>query len=344
MTSQMEWQPEFSVIVLNWNGKHFLEECLGSLQGQSLRNFEVILVDNGSTDGSVEFVTEHFPEVIVVPLSKNLGFCGGNNEGIEKSSGEWIMLLNNDTEVVPEFLNAMHQAVRTHPDAGMFACKMLFADSKATIDNCGFTVSRAGTAQEIGRFEIDRGQYGPDLEPFGPSGGAGVYSRAMLDRIGLLDEDFFLIYEDFDLAMRARLQGFRCRFVPEAVVFHKYRSSLGKLPDWQVFYSQRNVEFVYLKNMPAPLVLRHGLSHLLYDAGSLLYFMRKGFLRPFVSAKFEVLRQLRRVCRKRRNIQANRTVSSEQFRALLRGKWLSGRVRKFVRFDASLRKRERQDT
>ncbi len=335
---------QFSVIVLNWNGEPFLEECLGSLQRQSLRNYEVILVDNGSTDRSVEFVAKRFPQVIVVPLPKNLGFCGGNNEGIKRSSGEWIILLNNDTEVVPEFLNAIHQAIQTDPDAGMFACKMLFADSPSVIDNCGFTVSPAGTAQEIGRFEIDQGQYGPDLEPFGPSGGAGVYSRAMLERIGYLDEDFFLIYEDYDLAMRARLQGFRCRFVPQAVVFHKYRSSLAKLPDWQIFYSQRNVEFVYLKNMPSPLLLRHGLSHLLYDVGGLLYFTRKGFLRPFVSAKLEVLRQLPSVRRKRRNIQANRTVSLAQFRALLRGKWFSGRVRKFVCFDASLRRRERQDT
>ena len=335
---------EFSVIVLNWNGEPFLEKCLGSLQRQSLRNFEVILVDNGSTDSSVEFVTNHFPQLTVVPLPKNLGFCGGNNEGIKRSGGKWIILLNNDTEVVPEFLNAIHQATQTHSDAGMFACKMLFADSPSVIENCGFAVSPAGTAQEIGRGEVNRGQYGPDLEPFGPSGGAAVYSRAMLDKIGLLDDDFFLIYEDFDLAMRARLQGFRCRFVPEAVVFHKYRSSLAKLPDWQVFYSQRNVEFVYLKNMPTPLLLRHGLSHLLYDVGGLLYFARKGLLRPFVSAKLEVLRQLPRVRRKRRNIQANRTVSSAQFKALLRGKWFSGRLKKFVRFDASLRRRERQDT
>lgn len=322
--------PVFSIIVLNWNGKRFLAACLGSLREQGFRNFEVVFVDNGSNDGSVQFVSEHFPEVRIVPLPQNVGFCGGNNEGIRQSRGEWIVLLNNDTELVPGFLDALNRAISLFPDAGMFACKMLFAHDRSTIDNCGFTVSSAGTAQEIGRNEIDRGQYGPELEPFGPSGGAGVYSRRMLETISLLDDDFFLIYEDFDLAMRARLSGYRCVFVPEALVYHKYRSTLANFKDWQVFYSQRNVEYVYLKNMPIGLVFQGGLAHLLYNLGGLLYFGRKGFLLPFLSAKFQVVRELPRLCRKRKAIQAGRTVSPAEFRRLLKGKWLARRVRKWL--------------
>jgi len=319
---------EFSVIIVNWNGRHLLGDCLGSLRKQTFRDFEVILVDNGSHDGSVEFVRQDFPEVEIIALPQNLGFCGGNNEGIRRSRGEWVILLNNDTEIVPEYVEAIHRAILTFPQAGMFASKILFADSGSIIDNCGLTVSRAGTAQEIGRNERDVGQYDLSLQPFGPSGGAGVYRRAMLDQIGLLDEDFFCIYEDCDLAVRARLHGFPCHFVPDAVVHHKYRSTLARRPDWQVYYAQRNIEFVYLTTMPAALILRYGALHLLYNFGSCLYFARKGLLRPFLSAKWQVMRRLPRLWRKRRTVQRNRAVSTSEFNKLLAGNWFLNRVRK----------------
>lgn len=178
--------PRFTIIVLNWNGKHFLECCLGSLRSQSFRDFETILVDNGSTDGSVEFVRERFSEVQIVPLKENRGFCAGNNEGMRRARGRWLVLLNNDTEVVPDFLTALDEASRLFANAGMLACKMLFAESRCTIDNCGFTLSRAGTAQEIGRNEPDTGQYRLGLEPFGPSGEQLLTSEKCLIKLGSL--------------------------------------------------------------------------------------------------------------------------------------------------------------
>jgi len=278
----------------------------------------------------VAFVQAGFPEVRAVSLEENKGFCGGNNEGIRKSRGEWIKLLNNDTEVVPDYLAAIDRAITLFPDAGMFACKMFFFDSRGVIDNCGFSVSRAGTAQEIGRHEIDRGEHDTGLQPFGPSGGAAVYSRKLLEKVGLLDEDFFLIYSDVDLAMRARVHGSRCYFVPEAVVYHKYRSTLADIPDWQVYYAQRNIEFTYLKNMPVGLILQSGLVHLLYDLGGLLYFARKGLLRPFLRAKFQVIRRAPELWRRRGAIQSSRVLTTSEFGNLLAGTWLWYRVRKFL--------------
>jgi GT2 family glycosyltransferase len=322
---------KFSVVVVNWNGKHLLNDCLKSLQLQLFDDFETIVVDNGSSDGSVEFVREHYPEVQILALPRNLGFCGGNNEGIRRSRGDWLVLLNNDTEVVSGYLSAIDQATHLFPQAGMFASKMLLFDSRSIIDNCGFSVSQAGTAQEIGRNEVDAGQYKLGFQPFGPSGGAAAYSRKLLDTVGLFDEDFFLIYEDVDLAMRARLYGFKCYFVPGATVYHKYRMTLAQMPSWQVSHGQKNVEYFYLKNMPAGLIVKYGALHVLYNVGGFFYFARKGLLRPFLSAKFRVLRNLPLVWRKRRIIQTNRTVSTAELTSLLTGNYVTmKRLRKFL--------------
>ena len=130
--------PEISVIVVNWNGKHFLETCLTALRRQTFRDFETILVDNGSEDGSAEYVRSGFPEVRLIALDRNLGFTGGNIAGYEQACGELIVLLNNDTEVDPRWLEEIHKARRDYPAAGSFASKMLYFDERNRIDNCGF--------------------------------------------------------------------------------------------------------------------------------------------------------------------------------------------------------------
>ncbi len=323
--------PQFTFIIANWNGEHLLADCLASFRNQTVRDFEIIVVDNGSTDGSVEFVRENYREAKLIALPENQGFCKANNEGIRQSSGEWVILVNNDTEIVPDYLAAIRRAMERFPDAGMFASKILFADSPSTIDNCGFTLSRAGTAQEIGRNEPDSGKYELGLEPFGPSGGAAVYRRKLLESVGLLDDDFFLIYEDVDLAMRARLRGFRCYFVPDAVVYHKYRTTLARWPEWQVYYGQRNIELAYLKNMPGRLILRYGVLRVFYNFAGLFYFVRKRLLGSFLAAKFRVVRELPATWRKRRTIQSSRVIAPAEFERLLTPGFLSKqRVKKFL--------------
>ena len=302
--------PKITVIIVNWNGKHFLDACLGSLRRQTFRDFETILVDNGSGDGSVEFVRQSFPEVHLVALDENRGFTGGNIAGYEYASGELIVLLNNDTESHPQWLEEVYKASLQFPEAGSFASKMMYFDCRNKIENCGFDVGTEGTTIDLGRDERDGPQWNSPREVFGACGGAVAYRRSMLDRIGFLDPDFFMVYEDVDLSFRARLQGYTCMYIPTAVVFHRYRATLGTRPVHQVFYSQRNIEFVYLKNMPAGLMLRSALQRFLYEVGAAIYFVRAGSGWTFLRSKLAVLRHLSRIYRKRQEIQRARSVQN----------------------------------
>ncbi len=309
--------PEISVIIVNWNGRHLLPECLESLRRQTFRDFETIFVDNGSTDDSVKYVKENFPEVKLVALSENLGFTGGNIAGYEHARGDLIVLLNNDTEAHPLWLEEIHKGSRQFPDAGSFASKMLYFNHRDKIENCGFQLGTAGTTADLGRDEADGPHWCVPREVFGACGGAVAYRRSMLNDIGFLDPDFFMVYEDVDLGFRARLRGYRCIYVPAAIVFHRYRASLGTHPAHQVFYSQRNIEFVYLKNMPGGLILRSVLQRFLYEAGAAIYFARRGSGAAFLRSKFEALKHFPRIIKKRREIQRRKTLNNSELLRLM---------------------------
>lgn len=321
--------PEISVIIVNWNGRQFLPDCLSALRQQTFRDFETIFVDNASTDDSLEYVRAHFPEAKIVALDTNLGFSGGNIAGYEHASGEMIVLLNNDTEAHPEWLEAIHRASHEFPGAGSFACKMMYFNNRARIENCGFQIDSAGITAELGRDELDGPAWAVSREVFGACGGAVAYRRSMLEQVGFLDADFFMIYEDVDLSFRAQLSGFRCVYVPKAIVYHHYRSTIKKWPALQVFYSQRNIDFVYWKNLPLALILRSAPRRLLYELGSALYFFRLGSGGPFLRAKLDVLLGLPSVLKKRRVIQKQNTLTGSQLRGLLGGSVFSAKWRKF---------------
>jgi GT2 family glycosyltransferase len=321
--------PEISVIIVNWNGRQFLPDCLSALRQQTFRDFETIFVDNASTDDSVEYVRVTFPEVKIVALERNHGFSEGNIAGFNHASGETVVLLNNDTEAHPDWLEAIHRASQQFPAAGSFACKMMYFNDRARIENCGFQIDSAGIAAELGRDELDGAKWQSPCEVFGACGGAVAYRRRMLDEIGFLDPDFFMIYEDVDLSFRAQLSGFRCVYVPEAIVYHHYRSTIKKGPALQVFYSQRNIDFVYCKNLPLAFIFRSAPRRLLYELGSALYFFRLGSGVPFLRAKFDVLRRLPSVLTKRRVIQKRNTLTNAELRSLLCGSIFSSKWRKF---------------
>lgn len=310
--------PEMSVIVLTWNGKHFLEDCLGSMRRQTFRDFETILVDNGSTDGSVDYVRSQFPEVKLLALPENLGFTGGNIAGYAQSTGSLVIMLNNDTEAHPGWLEAIHKASAAYPQSGSFASKMMYFDERGRVENCGFDVGLSGATVDLGRDELDGPAWSQPRKVFGGCGGAVTYRRSMLDDIGFLDPDFFMTYEDVDLSFRAQLLGYECVYVPGAIVYHRYRATNKKTPARQVFYSQRNIEFVYLKNMPLALILRSAPQRLLYEAGAAAYFMRQGAGAAFFRAKLDVMRSLPAILRKREEIQKRRTTTNSQLRAILK--------------------------
>jgi GT2 family glycosyltransferase len=244
--------PLVSVIIPNWNGAHHLPVCLDALQGQTYPHTEVILVDNGSTDGSQALVKEHYPQVQLLALESNLGLTGGNNAGFGLAQGEILISLNNDTEAHPRFVEALATALIAHPEAGMAAAKMLLFDRRDHIHSAGDGYGSDGIPFNRGVWEEDVGQYDEPGWIFGGCGGAVAYRRAALDDIGLFDESFFMYCEDVDLNWRAQLAGWRCWYTPQAIVYHKL-SATGGGPIAS-FYTGRNTLWVIAKNYPRALL------------------------------------------------------------------------------------------
>lgn len=209
-----------SVVIPNWNGEVFLSACLGSLAQQTYKHFEVVLVDNASTDDSLALVEKEFPWVKVIPLRENRGFAAALNEGVRRSHGQHIAPLNNDTEVASHWLEELVRALDSHPEVGICASKMLGLPDGEIIDSAGDGYCRYGFAFKIGRGELDRGQYDTFRNVFGASGGAALYRRSVLEDVGLFDEDFFMQCEDVDLSFGAQLRGYSCLYVPKAIAYH----------------------------------------------------------------------------------------------------------------------------
>jgi GT2 family glycosyltransferase len=296
-----------SVIIVNWNGRELLRECLEGLRRQVYRDFSVILVDNGSRDGSTAFVSENYPEVSIVALPDNRGFAAANNVALQTVETEFVALLNNDA--VPEalWLKSLVEALEEHPQAGMAASKMLFYDRPEVIDRAGDGYTIAGTGLMRGRGKPADG-YGKQEWVFGACAAAALYRMAMLRDIGFFDEDFFLLYEDVDLSFRAQLKGYKCLYVPEALVYHKGSSSIVHDSSISVYYGHRNLEWVYIQNMPSRLLLRTIIPHILYDLAAMSYFVISGRGKDFFRAKKDALGGLKRALKKRQRIQSGKRV------------------------------------
>jgi GT2 family glycosyltransferase len=248
-------QPAVSVVIVNWDGWHVLEPCLVSLERQTLRDFECLVVDNGSRDGSVERVRRRFPWVTLIENAENLGFGVANNQAIRVARGPFIALLNNDTEAEPGWLGALVGAAAADPQIGMCASKILNFERRTEIDNTGHRIYRDGLNRGRGRLETDRGQYDGLREALFPSGCAGLYRRAMLDEVGLFDETFFAYGDDTDLGLRGRLAGWGCAFVPEARVYHRYSATTGQYSPMKAFLVERNRVWVAVKILPLDMLL-----------------------------------------------------------------------------------------
>ena len=249
--------PLVSVIVINYNGKEFLKDCLESIYGQNYHNFELILVDNGSTDGSVQFIKEKFPDTILIENKENLGFAVANNQGIEISRGKYVALLNNDTVVDRDWLkNLVTAAESSSENTGMWAGKILSLENPNIIDSVGgLIISNDGIAKGRGRLERDIGQYDREEEVFIPSACAALYRKRMFDEVGLFDEDFFAYCEDTDLGLRARLAGWKTISAPKAVVYHHYSGTTGKYTSIKAYLVERNHIWLAIKNFPLSKLL-----------------------------------------------------------------------------------------
>jgi len=290
-----------SVIIVNYNGIKFLEDCFRSLYHQTCSPCEVILVDNASRDGSIEFIQEHFPDVKILIQTMNLGFAGGTNAGIREAQGEFILTLNNDTIVTPCFIEELIKPMTHDPSVGMCASKMVFPDAR--VNSTGLCISRSGAAWNRGMFESDQGQFDQSKEVFGPCAGAALYRRAMLDEIGLFDEDFFMYMEDVDLAFRARLSGWKCIYVPTAQIIHKHGGTAGFKSDLSIYYGNRNLVWYVVKNFPSRTLFLSSPWVLGRNCAALLYYILHGRGRTIIRAKTAMIQGLPAMVRKRRDIK-----------------------------------------
>lgn len=248
--------PRVSVIIPHWNGRQHLHDCLTSLRQQTFADHEVILVDNGSTDGSQEYVRSEFPEVILVELGENRGFTGACNAGYAASRGEFVCLLNNDTETDPQWTEVLVDTFERHPRAGIVAGKMLLFDQRDHFHTAGDYYRVNGIPGNRGVWQADHGQYDREEPVFSACGGAAAYRRAMVDQIGFLDDAFFFSCEDIDLAWRAHLAGWEVIYAPGAIVYHKLKASGGSGVIGS-YHDGRNFLYVIWKNYPTPLLRRH---------------------------------------------------------------------------------------
>jgi GT2 family glycosyltransferase len=314
-----------SVVIVNWNGRQLIVDCLQGLQEQSVADFRIIVVDNGSSDGSPQFLADTFPDIELITLDRNTGFAIANNTAFGALDTEYVALLNNDARPHRDWLGNLIRTLELHPEAGFAASKMLFHDNRQIVDRAGDVYTRAGTAWLRGRGQ-PAGSYCQTEYIFGACAGAALYRSAMLKEIGFFDDDFFLLYEDVDLSFRAQLQGYPCLFVPEAIVYHKASSTVGDDSLTSVYYSHRNLEWVYIKNMPAPLIPKTILQHLVYDIAALIYFSTMGQLVVFLKAKWHALKGLRKMLAKRRRIQRCKRVTDQYIWGLLESEMLLPRL------------------
>jgi GT2 family glycosyltransferase len=330
----MEAIPDVSVVVVTWNGRQYLEECLSAIEAQRGVRCETILVDNASTDGTADFVRSRFPAVRLIQLAENRGFAGGNNAGARAAHAPLVAFLNNDTIADPGWLSALRGGIDESAGFALATSRIVYVHDPAVIDSAGDGVFRWG-----GAFKRHHGapasQAVESQEVFGVCGAACLMSRHVFEEVGGFDEDFFASHEDVDLSYRARLLGYRCRYVAGAVVRHHGSATLGRVSAVAVFHGQRNLEWMFLKNTPGSLLARTLPGHVLYNIAAAAHFARLGLLGTYLSAKAAALKGLPAAMRKRARIQAGRKVSAPEIERHLERRWLGTKVRE-KRFDVGL--------
>lgn len=318
MNSAAATSKRVAVIIPNWNGAHLLPTCLESLTAQTYRDFEILLVDNGSTDESLALVRKEHPEVRIVEMQENGYFAGAVNEGIRRSDGEIVVLLNNDTEADPKWLEQLVGALDRNPWATSAASKLRLFDRRNVIHSAGDYFGRNGLPGNRGVWEEDRGQFDDKIEVFGACGGAAAYRRTLFDEIGLFDEEFVAYCEDVDLNFRAQLRNHRCVFAADAIVYHRL-SATGGGP-FASYYTGRNFVRVLVKDVPGRFWRRYGFRILAGQMGvtwESLRHIREPAARAKLRGQLVGLAGIPATMKRRKKIQAEITSSLSRIEALL---------------------------
>lgn len=299
------------VVIPNWNGADMIVPCLEALSRQSQKH-EVVVVDNGSVDNSIELIEKYFPKVHLVKLPRNTGFAGGVNRGIEyglRKSFDAIALLNNDAVVDKAWLGQLLSTMKQDDRIGIVTSKMMKSD-KMHLDSTGDFYNAWGTASPRGRDTKDSGKYDAAEEVFGASGGASLYRRELFEDIGLFDEDFFAYYEDVDISFRTRLRGWKVLYQPAALVYHEVGATSGKIHGFATYHGLKNIFFLSYKNLPLSLLLLQFPKRLVYYTALHLYAWKQGKGSASLKASWQILQLLPKKTIERWKIQRSRQLSA----------------------------------
>jgi GT2 family glycosyltransferase len=320
-----------SVVVLNWNGSQVLDQCLKSLYDQTYRPLEILVVDNASTDDSVDLIKKGFPGLKLIVNKQNLGFGGGNNVGIQASQGSYIMMLNNDTRLDPRCIEELKRGIEKEDRYGACASKILLQYEDNLIDAAGIVVCPDGLS--IGRGRLEKGDlYDDEVEVFFASDCACLYRREMLEDIGLYDEDFFAYADETDMGWRAQLAGWRCLYNPKAVVYHLHSASSGTYSPMKAFLVERNRIWVAVKNFPISLLLFGQVftfwRYVLQAYGALsgkgaagrftADFSKTELIKILIKVYLSLWRSLPLMLKKRRRIQKRKRIASGEVYRILK--------------------------
>jgi GT2 family glycosyltransferase len=312
---------KIAVVIVNWNGGDYLPECLRALAVQDRSPDRVIVVDNASTDGSLDEALQRFPSIEPIRLPTNVGFAAANNVALSACGDcEWVALLNPDAFPAPRWLAALEAAAERHPEYAAFASQLLSASDPGLLDGSGDVYHVSGLTWRAGHGEPTPASEEP-RDVFSACAAAALYRRDALLEIGGFDERYFCYVEDVDAGFRLRLRGHRCLYVPDAVVRHVGGASSGRRSGFSVYHGHRNLVWTFFKDMPAALLLVYLPQHVLLNVLSLVWFSSRGQGRVILRAKWDAFRGLPRVLLERRAVQRGRSVGAGALRTAMARGW-----------------------
>lgn len=314
----MNSSPRITVAIANYNGRALLETTLRSLATQTLRDFSVVVVDDASTDDSVEWLRANWPDVNVVALPERQGVTSVLNVCLRSGRGAFVVLLNNDVELHPHCLQELANTLARYPTAGAAGAKLVDFYDRSVIDGAGDVYEWTGKADRRGHGVHDTGQYEEAGSIFGVCAGVAIYRRSAVEDVGLFDEDFFAFYEDVDWSFRAQLRGLECRYVPAAIAYHMGSATVGReRNDFALYHNWRNAIWVVAKNYPGVALLRYGHRLLEEQWSNLIWALHEGHARVFARVWRDAIRGLPAVLRKRRVVQGSRRVGLRELELVI---------------------------
>ena len=310
-----------AVIIVNYNAGKHLGQCLAALAGQTRMPNRVLLIDNASTDGSLDGIETRLPQFEIIRLEKNTGFAAANNLGIEKVPDcEWVALLNPDAFADPGWLEQLLQAAQAYPEFSVFGSKLLCAGNRERLDGAGDVYHVSGLVWR--RFHgqpVTRGEKAEEI--FSPCAAAALYKRRAVVEAGGFDTDYFCYVEDVDLGFRLQLLGHRARYVPDSIVEHVGWGTTEQRGDFSLYHGHRNLVWTWVKNMPRPLCCRYLLQFLVWNVLTVLVFACRGKGAVLLRAKWDALMRLPGMLKKRRRMQQTIEIDPERLAGLMNREW-----------------------